>query len=126
MINNVGGGGEFTNLPFNQKPVKEWRQVFLLDEMFADDVISFLQNILDNTIGGRINKAAKKSGYQHNQGHCFAKEKQYVSHLGWTEKVRQQQLALVMGCDSRKELTLAQFNQWIAYLGRQCDAQYGE
>lgn len=107
-------------------PKNSWTLIFTLDESHASSVIGFLRSKLDNTIGGRIKKAAARSGYMHTKGQCFKHEKNYLEQLEWDDAVAKVERENFTGYTSRKDIPVAIFNQWVAYLGRKCDAMYGD
>lgn len=111
---------------FEHLGVEKWADIWMLKEGHAPEVIEYLEEARDNTIDGRIKKAAKRKGYQHKRGHLFALEKQYAEHLGWNEEDIRKEMRLVTGKDSHKELGLGEHQTFVDHLERLVDKLYGE
>ena len=104
---------------------KNWKQIFTFDENLAPDIIGFLTVKLDNTIGGKVRKA-KTTSSMHTKPQCFKYEKDYLEQLEWDNTFTKTERKMITGYTSRKDIPVAAFNQWVAYLGRKCDAMYGD
>lgn len=92
----------------------------------ADEIITYLGGKFGNTIGGRIENAAKKPGYQHTRGQLFAREKELLDHLGFTpssEEVKNE-MRLHFGTDTHKNLDPRQHANWVAHIERWVDRMY--
>jgi hypothetical protein len=46
-------------------------------------IIDYLDEIYDQTIPGKIKKAARRKGYVHTSGHLYRREGELLHHLGW-------------------------------------------
>ncbi|ECE3294009.1 hypothetical protein C3509_18035 [Salmonella enterica] len=110
---------------FGLKPA-DWRNVWLWDKSRAVEIISWLEAKRDNTIKGKIEKAASKAGYQHTRGHLFRLEKDYLSQLGWDDEQSKSSRTLMTGKKSRSDMSDNEFRSWVGYLRRELELMYGE
>lgn len=110
---------------FGMSP-KNWKSLWLLDRAMAPDVIGWLQQRLDNTQQGRIDRAAGRRDYAHTRGHLFAQEKEYLLQLGWDDEQAREQRYLCTGKASRRDMSNGEFQQWVSYLYRSLGRIYGE
>lgn len=104
----------------------EWKNIWLQDEAVATEVIAWLEAKRDNTIQGRIKKAAKGEGYQHTRGHLFRIESDYLAQLGWDDRQARDRRQLIAGAASRKDLSDNEFRNWVGYLRREVERMYDE
>lgn len=104
----------------------EWNLIWSWDESRASEVINKLEQARDNTIKGRINKAARKPNYKHTRGHLFRLEKDYLAQLEWSDYAARKERALVTGEASRTNMSDDQFANWVAHLRSLVQRMYGE
>lgn len=105
---------------------KNWKDIWMFDESRAMEVIPWLEDKLNNTQQGRVEKAAKGEGYAHSRGHLFRVEKDYLEQLRWDEAYAKQQRQLVTGKTSRADMKDVEFRRWVDYLRRKAEEIYGE
>jgi hypothetical protein len=110
---------------FGLKPA-DWKSIWLWDESRASEIVSWLELKRDNTITGKIEKAASKEGYQHTRGHLFRLEKDYLSQLGWNDEQSKSNRQLITGKKSRADMSDNEFRSWVGYLRRELELMYGE
>ncbi len=110
---------------FGLKP-SDWKSIWLWHECWAKELIDWLEDKLDNTMQGRINKVAKGEGYQHARGHLFGMEKDYLAQLGWEDKDARTRRQLITGKTSRADMDDNEFRNWVGYLRREVEQMYGE
>ncbi|ECI5747490.1 hypothetical protein D5P88_15865 [Salmonella enterica subsp. enterica] len=110
---------------FGLKPA-DWRSIWLWDESRASEIISWLESKRDNTIKGKIEKAASKAGYKHTRGHLFRLEKDYLSQLGWDDEQSKTSRTLMTGKKSRADMSDNEFRSWVGYLRKELELMYGE
>lgn len=110
---------------FGLKPA-DWKNVWLWDESRAPELISWLEVKRDNTINGKIEKAASKEGYRHTRGHLFRLEKDYLAQLGWDESQSKSRRMLMTGKNSRADMDDNEFRSWVGYLRQELKLMYGE
>ena len=104
----------------------DWKAIWLWDESRSLEVVAWLEGKRDNTIQGRIKKAAKGEGYQHTRGHLFAQEKDYLTQLGWGDKDALARRQLITGKASRADMDDNEFRNWVGYLRRELERMYEE
>ena len=104
----------------------QWQQVWLWDVSRAPEVIERLERARDNTMQGRINKAARRQDYGHTRGHLFRLEKDYLAQLGWGDEKAHEERLLMTGETSRARMSDAQFGNWVAHLNVTVRRMYGE
>lgn len=107
---------------------KEWTDIWLWPDSRADEVISFLEDKRDNTLQGRVNKAASRAGYKHTRGHLFRLEGEALAKLEWdgsSDTVRELRYRLV-GKTSRSDMTDNEFANWVAHLEGEVRRAHGE
>lgn len=102
---------------------KKWTCIWLWKKSRAQDIIQYFEEKLENTIQGRIEKAAAKPGYQHKRGQLFGFISKRLEELGWdphSEKVRSR-MKEYFGVTSRKDMNNEQLANWLAYLENKVD-----
>jgi hypothetical protein len=107
-------------------PPRNWKQIYLLDVCRAEEVIAWLEEKRDNTIQGRIKKAASRPGYRHSRGHLFGQEKEYLEKLEWDDATARERRGLVTGKTSRADMSDDELRNWVAYLRREHERLYGD
>ena len=104
----------------------QWQQIWLWDVSRAPEVIEKLEQARDNTMQGRINKAAQRPGHRHTRGHLFRLEKDYLMQLGWGDDKARNERLIVAGAVSRADLSDNEFSNWVAHLRSEVQRMYGE
>lgn len=104
----------------------EWAQVWLWDVSRAPDVIEALERARNNTMQGRINKAARRPGYKHSRGHLFRIEKEHLEKLEWSDEQARGERRLVMGVESRSHMSDNDLANWVAHLDGLVRRLHGE
>ncbi len=92
----------------------------------AAEIFAYLEQKHGNTIGGKIENAARKPGYQHTRGQLFAREKELLEHLGLkpgSPEVKGEMLRL-FGTDTHKNLDPRQHANWVAHIEHLVDRMY--
>lgn len=92
----------------------------------AGEILAHLDEKYGATIGGKIERAARKPGYQHTRGQLFAREKELLEHLGLksgSPEVKAEMLRL-FGTDTHKNLDPRQHANWVAHIERLVDKMY--
>lgn len=104
----------------------DWRNVWLEDESSATQIITWLEEKRDNTQQGRIEKAAKRPGFNHSRGQLFRQEGDYLKQLDWDDGQAKERRHLVTGKSSRADMSDPEFRNWVGYLRREVEKMYGE
>lgn len=121
MINNFKK--EF-GIPKNTK----WTTIWTWQESRAKELIDYFTSLLQNTINGRIQNAARQSGYMHTKGHLFRLEKEYLDLLEYdadSKEVRDWRMEM-FGTPFRRDLDENQFRNWVEALRMLVEKQYGK
>jgi hypothetical protein len=84
----------------------------------ADTIIKYLDDKYSNTIQGKIENAAKRTGYIHSKGQLFKKEVELLGFLGLSTKSHDVRKMLhdFFGAESHTELTNLEHWQLVCYL----------
>jgi hypothetical protein len=74
--------------------------------------------LLDNTIDGRIGKAAMREDYLHTRPHLYRLEGELLAHLGLKKSspVVKEQLKLYFSVTSRRQMNHNQHWLWVKHL----------
>lgn len=104
----------------------EWGLMWFWDVSRAPEVIEVLERARDNTIQGRINKAARRPGYKHSRGHLFRIEKEHLEKLEWSDEQAHGERRLVMGAESRSRMSDNDLANWVAHLDGLVRRLHGE
>lgn len=104
----------------------DWRNIWLEDESSAPQIIAWLEEKRDNTQQGRIEKAAKRPGFNHTRGQLFRQEGDYLKQLDWDDGLAKERRHLVTGKSSRADMSDQEFRSWVGYLRRETEKMYGE
>jgi hypothetical protein len=90
------------------------------------EILGYLKAKYDNTIGGRIEAAAKKPNYQHTRGQLFAREKELLEHLGLkpSDPEVKGEMRRMFGTDTHKNLDPRQHANWVAHIEHCVDRMY--
>ena len=84
----------------------------------AEEILNYFDELIDKTIQGKIEKAAKKTGYKHSRRYLFKQETQllkYFDRMPSNPEV-DEKLYMLFRVTSHKDLTDYQFQRWIEYL----------
>jgi hypothetical protein len=95
-----------------------WTIIWTWPEGRGDEIVRYLTAKCDQTIDGKIEKAAKRPGYRHSRGHLFRIEKELLAQLDLepgSPEVRSE-LERYFGTSSRKDLSDNQFANWVKHL----------
>jgi hypothetical protein len=103
-----------------------WKDIWRWGEDRAEEIIVWLEGKRDNTLQGRIQKAAKGEGYLHTRGHLFRQEKDYLAQLDWPEEKARPLRQRLIGKTSRADMNDNEFRNWVSYLRREVEKMYGE
>lgn len=111
---------------FNIPKELAWTTIWTWPEARAEDILTYLHQKHGETILGRMEKAAKKPGYQHSRGHLFRIERELLDQLGLDPKSEdvKNKMKLLLGTDTHKELTPRQHANWVAHLEGLVDKIY--
>lgn len=103
-----------------------WTIIWDWPESRSPEILQYLEGKYDNTIAGKIEKAAKKPGYQHTRGQLFAREKELLDHLGLKPSSPEvkDEMRRVFGTDTHKNLDPRQHANWVAHIERWVDRMY--
>ncbi|MCI5220911.1 MAG: hypothetical protein D3914_17370 [Candidatus Electrothrix sp. LOE2] len=106
----------------------KWTQIWEWPEGCAKDIIQYLDEKYSNTIAGRIEKAAKRSGYSHTRPYLYKKEREFLSQLDIEVESNfvKESLKKYFGSSSHKDLTSLQHWQWVCYLEKEVEKIYAE
>lgn len=103
-----------------------WTTIWNWPESRAAEIAAYLEEKHSQTIGGKIERAAKRPGYQHTRGHLFKREKELLAHLELTPdspEVRAE-MRRYFGTDSHKDMDARQHANWVAHLEAKVDQMY--
>lgn len=103
------------SIPKNQK----YTTYLLWPESRAEEIISYLQEKLDNTITGRKEKSANRKG--HSIPYLLGETRKLHMMLGWTEDDYRSQLKYLFGVTSRADLNQSQLANYVEYLRQKID-----
>lgn len=97
---------------------QNWTVIWLWPEGMAQDIIDYLQAKFDNSISGRIKKAAAKPFYQHARPYLYVRERELLEHLGLNMKSPQlvDFMSQMFGVTSHADLTREQHQQLVEYI----------
>ncbi len=98
----------------------KWTIIWDWPKECAPEIIQYLEEKYDNTIGGRKEKASKRNNYIHTRPQLYKKEKELLAHMDLmldSEEVRDS-LELFFGVKSHKDLTHIEHWQWVKVLER--------
>jgi len=103
-----------------------WTAIWDWPASRADEVVAYLEAKYGETIAGKIERAAKKPGYQHTRGQLFAREKELLDHLGFkpTSPEVKDEMRRLFGTDTHKDLDPRQHANWVAHIERWVDRMY--
>jgi len=89
----------------------------------ADRIIKYLKDKYDNTIQGKIAKAAKKEGYMDTRPQLYKQEKELLGHLDLTmdNEIVRDRLFQFFHTRSHRELTHQQHWMWVQHLKKIID-----
>lgn len=108
---------------FGIKTKEKWTVIWLWPEACSDRIIQYLDEKYSNTIAGRLEKAASKSGYVHKPAYLFKREKELLAKIGLeisSDPVRYN-LQRFFGVSSHTKLTDLQHWQWVCYLEKEIE-----
>lgn len=90
------------------------------------EILTYLEMKYGDTIGGKIERAAKKPGYTHTRGQLFAREKALLEHLDLKPSSPEvkDEMRRLFGTDTHKDLDPRQHANWVAHLERWIDRMY--
>lgn len=95
-----------------------WTIIWTWPKACAPDIINYLEGKYNNTIKGKIEKAASRKGYVHTRPQLYKKEKELLAHLGLqmnSPEVRQL-LKEFFGTTSHTKITHLEHWQFVSYL----------
>ena len=98
--------------------------LWLKNESMYSAVHEYLASTYDNTIDGRIKKAASRPGYRHTRGHLMQKSVEAINNLGWKDAQFRTWLFMEFGVSSRKGLSDGQLDDMIMSLERLSKEKY--
>ncbi len=89
----------------------------------AQEIIGYFDGLIDETIQGKVERAAKGHGYIHSRRHLFKQESQLLKYFGLTPDSPEvyERLHMLFRVASHKELTDHQHWQLIKYLESKVD-----
>lgn len=89
----------------------------------APEIISYFDGLIDETIQGKVEIAAKRSDYKHSRKHLLKQETQLLKYFGLTTNSPEvyERLNVLFRVTSHKDLTDNQHWQWIKYLESRLD-----
>ena len=104
-----------------------WTVIWDWPEQSAQAIVDYLQAKVDNTIDGKITKAATRPGYRHTRPQLYAQEKELLEHLGWDMKSPQvkQLLMEFFGKSSHADLTYEQHLRLVSYFRQMVEKMEG-
>ena len=101
------------------------KAIYDFKEERADEILEYLNELYSKTRKGRVEKAASKKGYNHSIGHYFRLEKELLEKLN--KSPDDYDLAdlrkRLFNVESRKDLTPAQWKNYIMKLERKVENQ---
>lgn len=103
------------SIPKNQK----YTTYLLWPEARAEEIILYLEKKLDNTIKGRNQKAFARKG--HTPPYLLGETNKLHKMLGWSDTEFRAHLHYLFGVTTRSELTIAQLENYVAYLKSKID-----
>lgn len=108
---------------FGIKAKDKWTVIWLWPEACADRIIQYLDEKYSNTIAGRLEKAASKSGYVHKPPYLFKREKELLAKIGLeiSSDPVHYNLQRFFGVSSHTKLTDLQHWQWVCYLEKEIE-----
>ena len=95
-----------------------WPIIWTWPKACAPAVIRYLEDKYNNTIKGKIEKAASRKGYIHTRPQLYKKEKELLAHLGLemnSPEVRQF-FKEFFGTTSHTKITHLEHWQFVSYL----------
>ena len=106
---------------FNISRNQKYTAYLLWPESRGQEIIDYLTEKLDNTIKGRIQKAASRKG--NNTKVLLGETSKLHKMLGWSEQEYRARLHYMFGVTSRADLSAAQLANYVAYLKEEVDRQ---
>lgn len=84
----------------------------------AQEIIGYFDSLIDKTIQGKIEKAAKRPDYKHSRKHLLKQETQILKYFGLSTNSPEvyNKLYELFRVHSHKDLTDHQHWQWVKYL----------
>jgi hypothetical protein len=95
-----------------------WTIIWTWPKDCSEAIIDYLNKKYDETIQGRIERAAKREGYPHRRPFLYKREAELLEHLGYCMDSPEVKGALsrFFGSSSHSELSRLQHWQWVNYL----------
>ena len=96
----------------------DWTIIWTWPRECAQEIIDYLDDLYNNTIPGRTERARKKKGALPSHGQLYAQEKKLLDHLGYdlSGPDVKQALFQYFGVTSHTELSHEQHWLWVKYL----------
>lgn len=89
----------------------------------AKDILDYFDDLIDETIQGKIEKAARSPNYKHSRRQLFKQEVQLLKYFGLSTNSPEvdERLYMLFRVISHKNLTDYQHWQWVKYLESKLD-----
>ncbi len=96
----------------------KWTIIWTWPKQCAPSIQNYLNEKYNNTIAGRMQKAAKRTDYIHTRPHLYKQEKELLEHLGLEMKSQEVKKLLqnYFNVTSHRDLTHLEHWQFVCYL----------